>query len=194
MFEDQLSEVTMLKMLSVFGDKYHIGTSYNARGFGYIRNNIKGFNEASVATSFFILTDLDKYECPSLLKREWLSKPQHPNLIFRVAVREVESWLLADREGFADYTGISIVNVPIIPDLETDPKRTLINLVRKSRKRSIKTDIIPLNDKAKIGPDYNGRLTEYVQDYWDINRARLSSRSLDRAINQLQLFDYQMPR
>lgn len=183
----------MLKILSIFGDKYYAGISYDGQGFGYIKNNINGFNEAAITSVFFILTDLDNYECPMVLKNEWLRQPQRPNLIFRVAVREVESWLLADREGFSTYTGVSITNIPVNPDLEIDPKRTLMNIIRKSRKRYIKEDVIPLNDKAKIGPDYNGRLTEYVKEYWDLDRARLSSESLDRTVKQLQGFNYIMP-
>jgi hypothetical protein len=192
-FEDELSETVMEKLLTLFDNKYRVKTRYNARGFGYIKANISGFNEASVAISFFVLTDLDNNPCPISLKTDWLHQPLHPNLIFRVAVKEVESWLLADREGFSTYIGINMANMPLVPDQTPDPKQTLINLVRRSRKRSIKQDIVPKNDRARIGPDYNNRLAEYVQMHWNIDRARLCSDSLNRTIKHLEKFTYQTP-
>ncbi|MDF2210039.1 hypothetical protein L1F28_15070 [Arthrospira platensis NCB002] len=43
--------------------------------------------------AYLVLTDLDKSECPLAIINEWLkSQPKHPNLLFRVAVKEVESW------------------------------------------------------------------------------------------------------
>jgi len=39
----------------------------------------------------------------------------HPNFLFRVAVREVEAWLLAHREGIARFLGISEHLVPLMP-------------------------------------------------------------------------------
>lgn len=192
-FEDAISEFLMSTILNSFGDKYYVGYSYSGNGFGYIKSHISGFNKASKATPFFVLTDLDKYECPLELINDWFDRPQNPNLIFRIAVREVESWLLADREGFSAFTGISLTLIPRNPDSETDPKTTLINLVSRSRRRKIKEDIIPINPNATIGPNYNERLMEYVTDYWDLNRAMENSNSLTRAYSKLNAFTYSMP-
>ncbi|TAL60668.1 MAG: hypothetical protein EPN85_06820 [Bacteroidetes bacterium] len=187
-FEDELSEFAMSKLISRFGNKYKIHQTYQGYGFGYIKANIKGFNEASIVNPFFVLTDLDRYNCPLELIEEWLNFPKNPNLIFRIAVKEVEAWLLADRGGFAAYTGVSIVNIPMKPELEIDPKRTLLNIVRGCGKRKIKEDILPKNNYAQIGPNYNGRLMEYVQHYWDLNRAIKNSESLQRAVSCLENF------
>ncbi|MEI8202783.1 MAG: hypothetical protein WCH34_07205 [Bacteroidota bacterium] len=192
-FEDAISEYTMVKLLQSFGDKYYIGQSYQGNGFGYIKTNIRGFNQAAIATPFFILTDLDTYVCPSELIKDWLEYPLKPNLIFRIAVREVESWLLADIDGFSKFTGISKVNIPDNPDNENDPKKTLVNLIKRSRKRYIKEDILPINENAQIGPNYNERLMQYVSDYWDLNRAMLKSNSLYRAYQYLDNFKYTVP-
>ena len=116
------------------------------------------------------------------------------NFIFRIAIKEVESWLLADREGFAEFTGVSIVNIPQNPDLENDPKQTLINIARRSRKREIREDIVPINDNAQIGPNYNDCLMKYVLKYWDISRASSQSESLRRAIQSLSIYKYIQPR
>ena len=192
-FEDAISEFIMLKLLNSFGNKFFVGTSFPGYGFGYIKSNINGFNQAAVATPFFVLTDLDKYECPVNLMQEWLPAPQKPNLLFRVAVREVEAWILADIEGFSSYIGVSKVNFPEEPEKEPDPKRTLIELVKRSRKRLIKEDIIPINNNAKIGPNYNDRLMDFVGAFWDIERAIGRSESLKRTYRRLNQFQYNIP-
>jgi len=192
-YEDDLSEYILTKLLNCFGSKYHTGHSYNGRGYGYIKSNINGFNQACVAIPFLVLTDLDANSCPPQLIASWFKKPMHVNMIFRVAVTEVESWLLADIEGYAEFIGVSKANFPSDPEREIDAKRTLIRLTNRSRKRELKEDIIPLNDNAKIGPNYNGRLMQFVFDYWDINRAMKRSSSLKRTYEKLESFEYSIP-
>lgn len=190
-FEDAVSEYVMTKLLSCFGSKYLISSTYQGYGFGYIKTNINGFNQAAMGVPFFILTDLDNSICPISLINEWLPKPKATNLIFRVAIREVEAWLLADREGFSEYTGISLKLLPREPEKEQDPKRTLINLVRsKCRKRAIREDIVPINANAQIGPNYNERLMQFIYQHWDLDRAKETSESLMRAYNHLDRFQF----
>ncbi len=42
-FEDTLSEMIMIRLLSDFQGKYEIYQSYSGHGYGYLKNNIKGF-------------------------------------------------------------------------------------------------------------------------------------------------------
>ncbi len=191
-FEDQLSEYVLTKLLECFGQKYYTGASYNGHGFGYIQSKINGFNKASTAIPFLVLTDLDQHECPPTLIANWFDTPIHQNMIFRVAVKEVEAWLLADIEGCSKFFGVSQVNFPRQPETEPDPKRTLIAIASKSRKRSIREDIIPINQNATIGPNYNGRLWEFVFEHWEVARAMERSDSLRRAFNKLNNFHYTM--
>jgi hypothetical protein len=95
---------------------------------------------------------------------------------------------LADRVGFSKYLGVSIVHLPLSPELEMDAKRKLISIAARSRKRSIKEDIVPKNDNALVGPNYNGRLGEYVLNYWDIDEAIQNCESLKRAVRCLETF------
>lgn len=67
-FEDIISEFTMVKLLASFNSKFQTNNSYPGNGSGYIKKNISGFNEASRVVPFFVLTDLDNYECPMSLK------------------------------------------------------------------------------------------------------------------------------
>jgi hypothetical protein len=179
----------MSKILFQFPDKYEIYQSYSGQGFGYLKKNIKGFNQASIINPHFMLTDLDRYECPMALRNDWIDFELKQNFIFRIAVREVESWILADRESLSRYFNVPITNFPTNPDLEADPKNTLIQLARRSKKREIREDIVPITNNATIGPNYNGCLSEFVFKYWRIERAILNSESLKRTYLKLRDFN-----
>lgn len=183
-FEDPLHEAVLRKIFAQFN--ISVGRCFSQGGSGYLKSSISGFNNAARVTPFLVLTDLDQVECAPILIKEWLPFPKHPNLIFRVAVREVESWLLAHREAFARYLGIDHNKIPLQIDNVIDPKQFLINLARKSKYRQLREAIVPRSGSgAKQGPDYNGALTAYVNDYWDANKAALNSPSLQKMINAL---------
>lgn len=186
-FEDQISEFVMTKLADK-AQKFFISNSYSEGGFGYIKKNIAGFNEASKGYPFFVLTDLDTVDCAPTLIEDWLREPAHPNLIFRIAVHEVEAWLLADIEGFSKYTGVSKANFHDKPEEIYDPKAELLRLVKRCRKRKIREDILPKDEFASVGPNYNSRLGEFVFNYWSIGRAMKRSDSLKRAMNHLSAF------
>src|SRR5580658_423979 len=152
------------------------------------KKNKGGFKKVPIGTPFFILTDLDIGTCPIELINDWLKSPRKPNLIFRVAVREVESWILADVDGFSQFLGISAAHFPANPEAVNDPKALLIQLARRSRRRNIREDIVPRNANATIGPNYNGRLMEFVFGSWDIARAKARCNSLSRAYDSLEKF------
>lgn len=184
-FEDDLSEAVMTKILMQFPGKYDVCQSYSGNGFGYLKANIRGFNQASVVNPHFMLTDLDNYECPVALINDWIDFEMRSNFIFRIAVREVEAWLLADRQGLAKFLNVSIKNLPLNPDLEPDPKNTLIQLAKRSKKREVREDIVPINNNAIIGPNYNGCLSEFIYKTWSIENAILHSESLRRTFEKL---------
>jgi hypothetical protein len=187
--EDDLSAAVLQKILDDSGRPYAVGTSYIGHGFGYLRRNIRGFNNAAKGTPWLVLTDLDKIECPPQLISTWLPDPCHPNLLFRVAVREVEAWLLADRIGFAGFLGIRRELVPLYADDVGDPKACLIDLARRSARRDLRADIVPpLGSTRQIGPNYNGRLVSFVQNRWRISVAAESSPSLRKTINAVASF------
>lgn len=187
-YEDDLSEAVMFKLINHFGDKYIVHNTYSGHGFGYLKSNIKGFNQASVVSPFFMLTDLDNYTCPPALKKDWINFPLYSNFIFRIAVREVEAWLLSDIEGLSEFLKVSPVNFPVFPENEIDPKSTLIQLARRSRIRRIREDLVPINENAAVGPNYNGCLTEFVYNNWNIETALTRSKSLLKAFKILENF------
>lgn len=134
-------------------------------------------------------TDLDLYECPPALIENWLTDARHHNLLVRVAVREAEAWVLADRHRFADFLGIQVMNVPEDAESLSNPKEALIQLARTSRKKRLRDDICPPpNSTRRVGPNYNARLGSFVSENWDPTEARLNSQSLDRTIARLIAF------
>jgi hypothetical protein len=190
-FEDDLSNEVLLRLIEVSGRRYMVGQSIPARGFGYIKKHIRGLNAAAKGMPILILTDLDEAECAPAKINDWLGPrtKKHPNLLFRIAVKEVEAWLLADREGFAHSLGISEGSIPRDPEALEDPKRALIDLARRSRKRSLRNGIaIKEGSAARQGPTYNYCLSKFVREEWDPERARRNSLSLQRTILILKKF------
>jgi hypothetical protein len=186
--EDRLSEAITRKIIKKSQHHITIGTCYCKGGYGYLKRRILGFNRASRITPFFVLADLED-ECPPIQIKNWLTVPIEQNLLFRIAVREVESWLLADRDGFASFVGVSADIIPNTSDNIDDPKKFLINLTKRSRNRTLREAIVPaLGSTARIGPDYNGQLIQFVDNHWDIEAATRNSSSLARTIKAIVNF------
>jgi hypothetical protein len=187
--EDAISEAVVQRVLRENRQQYATVTIYNRGGNGYLQRVIAGFNNAAKGTAFLVLTDLDKHECPATLVADWLNVPKHPNLLLRVAVTEVEAWLLADRQGIATFLGVRPDLVPQGVEQLPDPKQILISLACKSRKREIKKDICPgVNSARKVGPNYNPQLVKFVEYNWNLVEARTNSESLNRLIEKLENF------
>lgn len=188
--EGVLDEAVLRHLLSQSGRQFTVGACYGKRGKDYLRQNVTRFNYAAAHKPFIILTDLDEEDCPPGLLSRWLPQGHHANLVLRIAVREVESWLLADRDHLAEFMGIAGADIPQWPDGQHDPKALLIDLARRSRRRDIREDLVPVpGSTSKVGRNYVGRLIQFVRSAWRVdNAARQRSASLDRAIKALQAF------
>ncbi len=189
--EDPLSEAVLRKILQQSEKPFTIGSCYNGGGNDYLKKTIRGFNNAAKAgIPFLVLTDLDKTTCPLELLENWLPEPRHPNLIFRIAVREVEAWLLAHREAFAKFFSVSKENIPLNVDELIDLKQFLINLIRKSRKREFVQYIVPPKGSTRQqGPNYNEPLIRFVRNSWEVDIAKENSNSLKRAVAAIVRFE-----
>lgn len=187
--EDVLSEAVARKMLASTNRNYKVGCCYMRDGKVYLRKLIAGLNNAAKGIPFLVLTDLDQEECAPILVQSWLRSPKHANLLFRVAVREVEAWVLADTNAFADFLSISAEAIPADVDSIGDPKQFLIALAARSRRRTIREDIVPRHGStAKQGPNYNTRLISFIDRFWDPKKAMLKSQSLNGTIVRLSKF------
>jgi hypothetical protein len=174
----------MLKIVGQSPCSFSEIRSIPCNGFGKIKRNITTYNNAAKHGLYFIITDLDRYACAPTLINEWLPNERNPQLLFRVAVHEIESWLLADRSNFASYLSVSQGLMPLNPDEVPDPKQTIMKLARRSRKRQIREGIPPIDTYAANGPGYNIELRNFIANYWDIVNAAAHSKSLAKTMHR----------
>ena len=108
-------------------------------------------------------------------------------MCFRLAVRELEAWLMADVENCASFLGVGRKSMPLEVESLRAPKQDLVNLARKSRRRDIREGMVPpAGSRRRVGPEYTALLREFVQSSWDPQTARSNSPSLDRAMKCLE--------
>lgn len=187
--EDGLSLVLMERLLLHCGRGYSVLRPLVERGVGNIYKSIAKYRSASRALPHVVLVDLDQSECAPQLRVQWGVASVPKSMLFRVAVREAEAWVLADREGFAGFAGIPVNKISAAPESLADPKQELINLVRRSRNKRLAAELVPAQGSAvSIGPLYNERLGEFVRERWNVDAAIAHSPSLARTFDRLQTF------
>ena len=189
--EGDLDEA-LLRRISAYAG-FNLGTVHGREGKPTLLKRLAGYNNAARFSPWVVLIDLDNdCDCAPTCLQQWLPCPSH-QMYFRIAVRMIEAWLLADRERVARLLGVAEANFPEDPDDLENPKQTLINLARRSR-RSIKADLVPRDGSGRsVGPLYNARMIEFTEDRsagWRPEHALRRSASLSRCIQKLQ----QLPR
>ncbi len=158
------------------------GTVYGKNGKPFLRQRIDGYNNAAHRAPWIVLVDLDsEADCAPPLREAWLPEPA-PDLCFRVAVREIEAWLMADAETLAEFLGVARSRIPGRPENSDQPKAAMVNLARHSRRRAVREDMVPREGSGRpVGPAYTSRLTEYVESRWRPEVAARHAESLRRA-------------
>ena len=180
--EGDLDEALLCRLVSCVG--MSLGTVYGRKGKRLLLQSINGYNKAAQYAPWVVLVDLDRDgDCAPPCVQKWLARPS-AQMCFRVAVLSIEAWLLADRERMAHLLGVSRASLPANPDSLDDPKRELINLARRSRRRPVRDDLVPREGSGRsVGPLYTTRMIEFVQDEvagWRLDQALSVSQSLER--------------
>ncbi len=178
--EDELSEQIGIRLATNAG--LNVELCLRKQGYGYLRSRIPQFCQMANRQPVLLLTDLDNAPCASALIAKWLGRRSRPdNLVLRVAVREVESWLLADHDGMKSLLGSRVKGLPAAPDELGDPKRKLLELAEQAP-RSVREDLVAKTGAiARQGLAYNARLCRWVREVWNLERAAERSSSLSRA-------------
>lgn len=163
------------------------GDVYGRQGKSFLRQKIASYNNAAQRMPWIVLVDLDHdNDCAPPLRNAWLPQPA-PHLCFRVAVREVEAWLLADAERLASFLGVARSRLPSDPERLGHPKATMVNLARASRRRDIREDMVPRPGSGRqVGPAYSSRLIQFASAHWRPEVAAGRADSLKRAIRSLK--------
>lgn len=163
------------------------GRAFGLSGCDYIRRKIAGFMiRARFGDPLFVLADkmdLGDGCCRELL--EGLAPERPANACVRLAVNELESWLLADSEGISRFLRVRRSLVPTAPDELDDPKRSLVNLARSGRSRHAMGIVPKPGLSGVVGPDYVESIAIFVASEWDPERASHASPSLAKAVQRL---------
>ena len=190
--EDDLSELVATRLIGQYLPMAEIFEVFVAGGS--IKSRIPGLNQrARFLGPVLALADLDRpLICPAMLVEELVGELTiAPNMLIRIAVLEIESWILADREGMARWLGVSTGTISHEPESLYDPKRSLVQLAGRSRTRRLREAIAParVSGTHRTGPNYNEVVGEFVLQHWNPESARLNAPSLDRAINRIVELD-----
>jgi hypothetical protein len=176
--EGHLEERLLAVLWHQLGKQDRQLTVRNAGG-SPIWNHAKRYNEAGKHQLVLGLGDLEQASCASAALGA-LGRPLSAHFKLRLAVRMIESWVMADRETFAAYLGVRVAQVPRQPDLLPHPKRAVVDLARQSRKRSVREAMVPAG-AGLVGAEYMPFMASYVESRWQVERARINSPSLERA-------------
>jgi hypothetical protein len=187
--EDSLSEAVVKRLLREYGNQAISCRVMGNQGVGWLKARTQQFLNASKSIPHIVLIDLDTGNCAPGLLQEWFGRKKSPYLLVRVAVREVEAWLLADRSGFARFAGTTAKKLPLDADSIADPKQYLINVFRSGKKQRIASEIVPeIGSTAKVGFGYNRHLCRFVEEEWSVDNAIEHSASLRRTVIRLREF------
>lgn len=163
------------------------GRIHGKEGKNRIRARLSGYVAAARLAPWVVLVDLDdEHDCAPSLRSSW-GPGRAPRLCFRVAVRMVEAWLLADRERVARFLRIPIQAVPPRPEDLPNPKETMLNLARRSRSRDVQQALLQTSAGCrKVGPEYVSYLGQFASGHWRPDVASARSPSLKRALACLE--------
>lgn len=183
--EGNLDEAVVKRLIEHIGGQP--GTVYGKKGKPALLQRLKGYNNAAQRAPWVVLVDLDNdADCAPLLRQKCLPDPA-PSMCFRIAVRQVEAWLMADAETLADELGVRTSAIPTHPEALPDAKQMMVDLARQSRRQAIRDDMTPRPGSGRsAGPAYTSRLIEYARTHWRPDVAAQRSDSLLRAITCLQ--------
>lgn len=163
------------------------GAVRDAGGIIEFWESIGKYNEAAKYCGLvFALADHDESTCVGPKLRRKL-RHRHANLVLRLSVRELEAWLLADTDNLAAHLSVSPGKFPRRPDLENNPKRTLVDLAARSTKPAVRAGMVPKPGlSTDRGPEYTLIMASFIRTQWHPAEAAKKSPSLARAIAALR--------
>lgn len=182
--EGPVDEAVLRRLIKYAGAS--LGAVHVKNGKSNLLRSIGGYNHAAVHAPWVVLIDLDHdASCPALALSEWLPMPTGL-MCFRIAVRAVESWILADRERIATFLGVSLSRIPRDPDAEHNPKHSLVSIARHSRYRRISEGVVARPGSGRmVGPLYVSLMIEFIHSYWSPEDAANNSDSLRRSCTRI---------
>ena len=155
----------------------------SANGKGVIDRDIKKYWEAARVLPYVIFRDLDRdgEGCPVTLRAELVERTpgESLDLLIRIVDQCIESWILADRQGIAEFCNRSAASVELPP---SHHKPYLLRLMKDAK---LKDAAEEKGRELDFGPAYAVHLQRLMTDHWSIERAAAESDSLRRALKRL---------
>lgn len=156
-------------------------TSVN--GKGVIDRDLKNYWEAARVLPYVVFRDLDRDGggCPVTLRAELVEHTprESPDLLIRIVDQCIESWILADRQGVAEFCNRSAASVELPP---SHHKPYLFRLMKDAK---LKDAVEEKGRELDFGPAYAVHLERLMTRHWSIERAATESDSLRRALERL---------
>lgn len=161
----------------------------SASGKQRLDKKLRAYNSAAAYEPFLVMRDLDQdAQCaPALLEGKEIVAAKF--MCFRIVVRSLEAWLMADVPVLAGWLKVDEARIPTAPEDLQDPKGAFLALVQRSTSKDIKSDLLPSPGSGRqTGPLYASRLREFIGGFWDVRRVVKSGRapSLARAVSCLE--------
>jgi len=193
--EDDVTKAIIKRILN-YSNNFEVISEIPARG-GQVKSQIEQYNKLSETSPVILLIDLDNNDCaPQLLQQ--LISAKNDDFIFNIAVDETEAWLMADREGFAEYFKIKLEDMPVACQTKQGGRKPLIEmnfsvksswfltheLIKKSKSSEFIQQLTPKPNAAK-GPEYNICILPFIENKWNIDNAKQNSDSLGRMITRI---------
>ena len=154
-----------------------------ANGKGVIDRNIKKYWEAARVHPYVIFRDLDRdgEGCPVTLRAQLVEHTpgESPDLLIRIVDQCIESWILADRHGIAEFCNRSAASV------EPPTSHHKLYLLRLMKEAKLKDAVEEKGRELDFGPAYELHLKRLMTHHWSIERAAAESDSLRRALKRL---------
>jgi hypothetical protein len=183
--EGDLEVAVASRLLGDAGHRVFPGLFVNKHGQAAFWSDAPRYNRAAQRLRILGLVDLERAACASGLIRQKIGPEKHPNFVLRVAVRMIESWLIAD-SGLADEFELPPSKLPRHPDQEPHAKKLLVNLVRGYSPAKIQAGFVPERlQRGLTGYDYEPRLARFVGKQWAPREAAKRSPSLRRALHAI---------
>ena len=185
--EGKVDLAVLERILRDFGAS--LASIHGLKGKDHLRRNLRGYNRAAERSHWTVLADLNhEAACAPELARLWLPDPA-PYMCLQIAVREVEAWLMADAIQLSRFLAVPVARIPANPEAVPNPKRTVVDLARQSRRGNIRKALVPRPGSGReVGPAYETFMQDFARRKWRPQEAEARSLSLRRYRRRLQAF------
>ena len=188
--EDDLSEALAMRCVRYILPNFEfVNIRPRQGGIEGVRDKLQSYVAMALRDPLMVMIDQDKASCAPTRRQKFMDsagvKSLPKNMVFSVVTQEAESWVLGDREGLARFLSAPTHQIPENPEILLDPKAEIIAIASKGGKFREKICPKP-NTSARVGPDYNNVLCDFVLNHWHLPIAADKCPTLKRTLRRLE--------